>query len=396
MKLLKVRFKHPMMFEDGNLTIDLYAEDKVPAEDDSVFCLGRPVYSTCILALAGINATGKTTLLNLLGLAVNVVCGRSLSSCVSDDQLISRIFFGTELDVVFEQSGGLYVLHSEIGLNGRARVSMPAEAFEFTSETLYRWPGTKMPKKALLDDLNQLIEGCEVHLSRSDLQANEKSFLSNNVSVATAVADRNTPCIIQPAFDVRGGASLGFEGAWETLHAFDPSVTYLQKGDGDGYSISFASGTAVYTPSQRGLDSILSSGTIKGLRFVENAVAVLSQGGYLLVDEIENHLNKQLVNVLIDLFQSSETNPYGATLIFTTHYPEVLDRIHRKDNVYFLVRSGGEYRMNAIKYSDKVRRIENKKSEVFLSNYIGGTAPKYVDVQALRSLVKEAVAHAKD
>ena len=113
-----------------------------------------------------------------------------------------------------------------------------------------------------------------------------------------------------------------------------------------------------------------------------------------IVDEIENHLNKQLVNVLIDLFQTSDTNPYGATLVFTTHYPEILDRIHRKDNVYFLSRDSQSHRVRAVKYSTKVKRIENKKSEVFLSNYVGGTAPRYSDVQALRDLVRKAVSHA--
>jgi AAA15 family ATPase/GTPase len=137
----------------------------------------------------------------------------------------------------------------------------------------------------------------------------------------------------------------------------------------------------------------LSSGTIKGLEIVRKAVGVLAQGGYLLVDEIENHLNKQLVGVLIDLFQSSDTNPHGATLLFTTHYPEILDRVHRKDNVYFLSRRSEDHAIQVIKYSSRVKRIENKKSEVFISNYIGGTAPSYTDVQALRALVREAVSH---
>ena len=66
MKLLKIRFDHVRMFENGIFELDFYASDKVPSSDESVFSLGRPVYSNCIVALAGINASGKTTALNLL------------------------------------------------------------------------------------------------------------------------------------------------------------------------------------------------------------------------------------------------------------------------------------------------------------------------------------------
>lgn len=110
----------------------------------------------------------------------------------------------------------------------------------------------------------------------------------------------------------------------------------------------------------------------------------------MLVDEIENHLNKQLVGMIIDLFESNETNAYGATLVFSTHYLEVLDYLKRKDNVYFLVRDE-ECLRSAIRYSDRVSRIENKKSEVFLSNYIAGTAPRYSEVQELKQLVIQAI-----
>ena len=73
MKLLKIRFDHVRMFENGIFELDFYASNKVPSSDESVFSLGRPVYSNCIVALAGINASGKTTALNLIELACRVV-----------------------------------------------------------------------------------------------------------------------------------------------------------------------------------------------------------------------------------------------------------------------------------------------------------------------------------
>ena len=139
---------------------------------------------------------------------------------------------------------------------------------------------------------------------------------------------------------------------------------------------------------------MLSSGTVRGLALVQRAVRALDAGGYLVVDEIENHLNRQLVHVVLDLFASKDTNPRGATLVFTTHYPQLLDHVHRKDNVFFLARSE-DGTAEVVKYSTKVKRIENKKSEVFASNFIKGTAPRYTDVRALKSLVGKAVHHAE-
>jgi AAA15 family ATPase/GTPase len=143
--------------------------------------------------------------------------------------------------------------------------------------------------------------------------------------------------------------------------------------------------------SADGLNEVLSSGTLRGLALVQQSMHALRHGGYLLADELENHLNRQLANVVIDLFASASTNPRGATMVFTTHYPQLLDNVHRKDNVYFFARgdSGG---MVPVKYSDRIDRIENKKSEVFASNFIKGTAPRYTDVNTLKGVVQRSVA----
>lgn len=136
--------------------------------------------------------------------------------------------------------------------------------------------------------------------------------------------------------------------------------------------------------------ALLSRGTVYGAEMVNQAVEILSVGGFLLVDEIEEAINRSLVATVIGLFASPVTNPRGAQLVFTTHYPELLDTLHRKDNVYLLVR-GEDGRAEAVKYSERIRRIENKKSEVVLSDMIKGSMPRYPDVQALRDYVRERV-----
>ena len=398
MRLLSVYFEQLQMFDEKRVRFDLFAEDKVPSSDESTFCVSRPVYTNNVLAIAGINATGKTTVLGLLELVVNIINGKPLASAASYEGILYRIRLGLGIIAVFEQAGEIYVLESRAAPLEKPPTSATRwrDALGFTDESLHRWRGPRRPSKARLSDVDALLGGCELLLERRKMTNRDRSFLSHNVSIATSVSGRDTLCLYQSAFDSREGLDIDFSGAVETLRVFDPSVESLDlKEDGKSCAVSFESGFFALTTVDL-LEMYLSSGTVRGLGLVRKAIEVLSSGGYLLVDEIENHLNKQLVNVLIDFFQSSETNPNGATLVFTTHYPEVLDRIHRKDNVYFLSRDAQSRRVRAVKYSSKVRRIENKKSEVFLSNYVGGTAPKYSDVRALRDLVRKAVSHAAE
>ena len=90
------------------------------------------------------------------------------------------------------------------------------------------------------------------------------------------------------------------------------------------------------------------------------------------------------------MFASPVTNPRGATLLFSTHYSELLDALQRKDNVYVLVRDDA-FKTEVVKYSDRIERIENKKSDVIINNVIKGSMPKYPDVQAMRNYVCEHV-----
>ena len=79
------------------------------------------------------------------------------------------------------------------------------------------------------------------------------------------------------------------------------------------------------------LNNYLSSGTVKGMITFTLAQEVLKDGGYLIVDEIENHFNKEIVTTLVRFFMDSRFNKNGGTLIFTTYYPELLDEYDRND-----------------------------------------------------------------
>ena len=60
----------------------------------------------------------------------------------------------------------------------------------------------------------------------------------------------------------------------------------------------------------------------------------------LFIDELHDNLHPKLVQFLVDLFHSDETNPKNAQLIFTTHETSILNReVFRRDQVWFCEKS---------------------------------------------------------
>lgn len=392
MKLLRVALDNLAMFEDGRLELDLFAQDRVVAADESVAELGKPVYSLNVVALAGINASGKSTALSLLDLALRAASGQPIvaSGC---DRGLAKVFCGTtHLDALVWSGGRMHLLRSEIRVSGTLLDAAPgASGLAFGEEVVYSLPERGMSKKQLSASFDEIAGLGVEEMRRSRLPESETRFLKPDVSVFSAVVDTPATHLYLEAADMPLSLLDGVGGVDETLRAFDAGIEHLEVADdGRAFRLKMLNRDEPLTLSREGLEDVLSSGTAKGLMVVQRAVLVLKSGGYLLLDEIENHLNRQLVAAIVSLFCTRGTNPLGATLVFTTHYPEVLDTLHRKDCVYFLKRGAGS-RSEAVKYSSEVRRIENKKSEVFSSNYLGGTAPRYTDVAALLSFAASAI-----
>ena len=122
------------------------------------------------------------------------------------------------------------------------------------------------------------------------------------------------------------------------------------------------------------LEQYLSSGTIKGIITFSMVKEVLQSGGYLLVDEIENHFNKEIVTTLVRFFMDSRFNKNGGTLIFTTHYPELLDEYDRNDGIYLVRNCNG---ITVENLSGILIRNDIKKSEIYQSGVIEGTTLAY-------------------
>lgn len=131
---------------------------------------------------------------------------------------------------------------------------------------------------------------------------------------------------------------------------------------------------------------MLSSGTTKGVFLYVLMVASLENGFDLIVDEIENHFHKTLVENMICLYKDKSVNRKNATLIFTTHYCEMLDLFSRQDNIWIAKSDSQVYLSNM--YEDYEIRPELLKSKQFYNNAFQ-TAVNYEELMNMkRKLMK--------
>ena len=115
---------------------------------------------------------------------------------------------------------------------------------------------------------------------------------------------------------------------------------------------------------------------------------ILNSGGYLVIDEIENHFNKEIVATLIRFFMDPELNRNGGTLIFTTHYPEILDEFERNEYVYITRNRDG---ISVVNLRDILKRNDIKKSEAYQSGFLEGTVPTYEAYLNLKTSIRSVL-----
>ena len=70
----------------------------------------------------------------------------------------------------------------------------------------------------------------------------------------------------------------------------------------------------------------------------------------------------------------SRFNKNGGTVIFTTHYPELLDEYDRNDGIYIVRNRKG---ITVENLSNILKRNDIKKSDAYQSGFLEGTTPAY-------------------
>lgn len=385
MKLLKIHASGIPLFKD-TCEIDFLALQRVTAEDansmSTVFTTGTQAFTqNNVLAMIGINASGKTTVLKLITFVCKMLnheplnridCAEILDGLEKDQHVTLETYFYADSSATFCQATGKAInqLKTVIGKKDN-KLLIVQETLKTKAVT------TDLRKKNVLD-----FTDVEVNLSR---QFNE--YLLDDVSIMVAFNKKNKEQLLVSdmlQYTNVNHLYLSEDCPLELISFFDPSIEYLrfQKDDKDiRIILKFKEKNEIILNQLSELNRYLSSGTIKGINIFLEAMRIFKTGGYLIVDELENHFNREIVSTLIRFFMDKKVNQTGAMLIFSTHYPELLDEFERNDNIYIVRNRQGVSIENLSKI---LKRNDIKKSEAYRSGFLEGTVPMYESYMNLK------------
>jgi len=388
-RILQVSYRNLPLFQDGTFAFNFMAMDRV-ADKEQVFQIKDSIYTQKLESIIGINASGKTSSLKLLYLAMSVILR---NTSLNDQSLLGRELLrdDTEMVVTFLCDDTCWQLHSIIGVDDS---NDGIKNLYYKEEYLYSKPWKIIRSKR--EPLHFTDKELEQYppKQRSKMSKETLSMIPQDTSISLSVTRESSTTISQMIVFTNINFPI-MEGNPNPaiLHAFDPTLDEFNTkstDDGFSYTVRFKNDSkSKKISSPFSLENIISSGTIKGRNLIYLIQRTLMTGGYLIVDELENHMNKELIRMITDIFKDPAINPHGACLIFSTHYAEVLDFIDRKDSIYITRRKDDGIEL--ANYSQLVNRNDVKKSEVILSNIIKGTAPLYENMRALEDYLCKTV-----
>lgn len=363
MRLLYLTINGLNLFKDG-LEIDLIARQKVTENNDSGLThLTGNIYKQNILGIIGINASGKTTALRWISFVLDIylkegkVTDEKYNSLLNDSAINIDAFFSDDI-FVYKISSALINLNNE---------------YVFKEEILSKKKLTKSISRSKLLE----FEDNHIVFTRSKQQS---LFLSDNMSIMISQT-KNQPKPTK-VMDLLLDTNLNIMRVLGDIPApiiqfLDSSIEYVKSelNTKEHIRLKFKrQKEEIFIHSPAELFYYLSSGTIKGLNVFAAIKLTLQSGGVLLIDEIENHFNQAIVQTILDMFKHPKINTEGATIIFTTHYAELLDDFDRSDSIYIAFKEDSLSLRSLHEFSI---RNEYKKSDMYKSSYVGKTAPSY-------------------
>ena len=226
------------------------------------------------------------------------------------------------------------------------------------------------------------------------IRTGQEAFLSDDVSIMIArnkKTGENIRAVNLLLFTNINVLPFSEEIPAEVITFLDPTVEKLHFEEKDQKAVirlKFRGKEEIVLNNPIELNNYLSSGTIKGMIIFTLAQEVLQKGGYLVVDEIENHFNKEIVTTLMRFFMDGKLNKNGGTLIFSTHYPELLDEYDRNDSIFITRNRNG---ITVENLSSVLKRNDIKKSDAYQSGFLEGTTPMYEAYMRLRKSISAAL-----
>lgn len=368
MKILRITVNGLPLFKK-ELDLLFYTQQRVNEYDkEKLYKIEPNYYLHTACAFIGINASGKTSVLKVINLALNILRNEPINH-VEARNILGACERATFEICFLDKKSNVYCLKTVI-------TSKKAKAgryvYSIIEEKLWEKPISSVKSKKYLTDFTAI--------SPIAVRNTEEAYLPDDVSFIIAHNKKANDKI--DVFSLLSYTNINIlpfteNIPLEVIAFLDPTIEklYFEKvEDKASIHLKFKDEEEIILNNAVELEQYLSSGTIKGIITFSMVKEVLASGGYILVDELENHFNKEIVVTLMRFFMDSTLNKSGSTLIFTTHYSELLDEYDRNDAIYIVRNRNG---ITAENLSYILKRNDIKKSDAYQSGFLEGTTPAY-------------------
>lgn len=327
------------------------------------------------LGIIGKNASGKTTAVELLSVVYDIFSNYRINTSKNIFKFIEN---PVSLDITFYHNNTIYRYTTNLVKNIN---SVDNTSIFFENEKLYQRPYKKAHAKNLFEyeKYEEISFNIKLPKDTSIVYA-----LLNDITLKGIYCPSDDYLYRDYAnsFNIYKLLDNKLNVITSLLKMFDEHLENIEMINANKYKIVYANGTTKEV-SDIELYEILSSGTTKGFGLFTFVVYSLKTGTDLIIDEIENHFHKTLVENLVNLYKDKSVNKKNATLIFTTHYCELLDLFGRSDNIYISKYDHGIRLENM--YEKYKFRNELSKSNKFYNNEFNTN----VSYEALMNFKKE-------
>lgn len=357
MKLLKLKTTSGFRMLEKNFEINFLTKTRVDKDVDNndLLLLANEIYYPIETIFIGKNSSGKTTVLNLITIVLELLnTGRIPKSYFEYNDSFS-------IDVLF-----------------------------YVNEMIYRYTGLFI-NDGLAD--KPFLKIVDESLTKTTFKENYKKDLSNaaffKVDSFNSNVNGDTSMVYKFASDGSFNYSadllsdnpfhfgvfynfLGDNIFNKLLHLFDDSVEYIKpiKEENNSLNSYYFKRYSDIEPTRvdfTALKRILSGGTIRGINLYAISILAFIQGGHIVVDEIERSFNRNLVENLLLMFNDKTINKKDGSIIYSTHYSELLDAGSRCDNVNVLHRFDDVIKLKNM-HTDYDVRTDMAKSSQFNQN----------------------------
>ena len=384
MKLLRITAEGLPLFKE-KLDLTFYAQQRIAEEQKNIlYPLFSNIYMNPAVGFIGINASGKTSVLKVILLALDIINNEPINHIETRDILGDSK--EVRLNMYFFSRKTSEICRLETIITARKSKS-EGITYSIASETLWTKGISEVTtRKAMLD-----FEGREPAMIRSS----QEDFLPDDVSIMIArnkKTKEHVRIVNLLKYTNENVLPLSEDIPVEVISFLDPTIEKLHFDENDNKTLihlKFKGKDEILLNSPIELNNYLSSGTVKGMITFTLAQEVLQSGGYIVVDEVENHFNKEIVTTLLRFFMDSKLNKNGGNLIFSTHYPELLDEYERNDSIFITRNRNG---ITVENLSNILKRNDLKKSEAYQSGFLEGTTPTYEAYMQLKKSIASTLA----